>query len=168
MSTRSDNQNREPRPGASQSTHETFEEDERTHRERVRKTIYSYPFLTPLLIANEGSDARDNCANERNFLAFTRMSLYLGIVSLAFLTSFHLSHVPNEVERRLAIPVSVVFVILSLSTQALGIFTYFRTLKQYTERRIFVQHGRKTDFLLIFCGIIIALAAIISLVLRAL
>ena len=81
------------------------------HYERV--AFLERPLLGPLLFANNASDARDHCANERStpelssepihsmltssaFLSWLRLATYMAIVSVAIVISFHLKHQPSD------------------------------------------------------------------------
>ncbi|KAG5922757.1 hypothetical protein E4U53_003668, partial [Claviceps sorghi] len=80
----------------------------------------------PLLFANEGSDARDHCANERTFLSHLRLSIFMAVLSLAITLSFHLTHQPTDLERRMAKPLGATFWALSLLMLVLGLANYIR------------------------------------------
>lgn len=74
------------------------------------------PLLGPLLFENNASDARDHAANERSrfeyshwrslyngladldiaFLSWLRLSVYMAIVSVAIVMSFHLKTEPSD------------------------------------------------------------------------
>ncbi|GME23054.1 hypothetical protein GTA08_BOTSDO05462 [Neofusicoccum parvum] len=54
------------------------------------------PLCGPLLFANNTSDARDHCANERTFLSWLRLAVYMAIVSVAIVISFHLKAQPSD------------------------------------------------------------------------
>ncbi|KAK8105997.1 hypothetical protein PG999_009356 [Apiospora kogelbergensis] len=77
--------------------------------------FWSWPFLGPLLLDNESSDARDHCANERTFLSYLRLSIYMAIVSVAIVVSFHLRSQPTALELRIAKPLGIIFWILAFA-----------------------------------------------------
>ncbi|GJC94368.1 DUF202 domain-containing protein [Colletotrichum higginsianum] len=56
-----------------------------------KSTFFAWPILGPLLFENATSDARDHCANERTFLSYLRLSVYMSIVAVAIVLSFHLN-----------------------------------------------------------------------------
>ncbi|KAG0652650.1 hypothetical protein D0Z07_0485 [Hyphodiscus hymeniophilus] len=85
------------------------------------------PFFGPLLFDNTDSDARDHCANERTFLSYLRLSIYMAIVSIAIIISFHLKNEPTRLELRMAKPLGIIFWLLSLSCLALGFGNYMKT-----------------------------------------
>ena len=99
------------------------------------------PFLTPLLFPNEASDARDHLANERNFLSWLRLSIYLCIVSLAITLSLHFKTAPTQLERKIARPLGAVFWGLSLLVLATGVAGYVSTVRGYSRRTAVVQSG---------------------------
>ncbi|KAF3399260.1 hypothetical protein DPV78_006942 [Talaromyces pinophilus] len=103
------------------------------------------PFLGPLLFENTASDARDHLANERTFLSWLRLAIYLAIVSSAILISFHLSSTPTQLERRIALPLGVVFWCMSLACLASGFSLYVVTVKKYSRKAALVQSGWKTQ-----------------------
>lgn len=103
------------------------------------------PWLSPLIFPNENSDARDHCANERTFLSWLRLAIYLAVVSVAIVISFHLKQQPSATELKLAIPLGVVFWVLSLACLASGMANYVRTVTRYSRRAALVQSGWKTQ-----------------------
>ncbi|KAH6607519.1 hypothetical protein Trco_003832 [Trichoderma cornu-damae] len=109
-----------------------------------------WPFPSPLLFANESSDARDHCANERTkiyaaFLSYLRLSIYMAIVSVAITVSFHIKGTPSDLERRVAKPLGAIFWVLSVATLALGAGNYIRTVNLYGRKAAIVQSGWKTQ-----------------------
>lgn len=103
------------------------------------------PFFAPLLFPNDFSDARDHCANERTFLSWLRLSLYMAIVSMAIMLSFHLKSLPTNFEKRMAGPAGVVFWALSLACLISGCANYVKTVTKYSRRKALVQSGWKTQ-----------------------
>ncbi|RMZ84848.1 hypothetical protein DV737_g1007, partial [Chaetothyriales sp. CBS 132003] len=103
------------------------------------------PLYAPLLFNNVSSDARDHCANERTFLAWLRISIYLAIVAVAILVNFHLKRQPSELEQRLSLPLGIIFGLLSAASLTTGVGIYMRTVTKYAHRRAMVQHGIKTQ-----------------------
>ncbi|KAJ4864903.1 hypothetical protein T069G_01433 [Trichoderma breve] len=86
--------------------------------------FFQWPWPSPLLFINESSDARDHCANERTFLSYLRLSIYMAIVSVAITVSFHIKGTPSDLERRVAKPLGGIFWVLSVVTLALGAGNY--------------------------------------------
>ena len=105
----------------------------------------SRPIFAPLLFPNESSDARDHCANERTFLSWLRLSIYMSVVSVAIIISFHLKSQPTSIEKRLALPLGLVFWLLSLACLASGFANYVKTVTKYSRRQALVQSGWKTQ-----------------------
>ena len=103
------------------------------------------PLLGPLLFENAASDARDHLANERTFLSWLRLAIYLAIVSSAILISFHLSSKPTQIERQIALPLGIVFWCMSLACLASGFSLYVTTVKKYSRKAALVQSGWKTQ-----------------------
>lgn len=110
----------------------------------------SRPIFAPLLFPNESSDARDHCANERTFLSWLRLSIYMAVVSVAIIISFHLKSQPTSIERRIALPVGLIFWLLSIACLASGVANYVKTVTKYSRRQALVQTGWKTQVVSIF------------------
>ncbi|KAJ0118038.1 hypothetical protein J7T55_014491 [Diaporthe amygdali] len=93
---------------------------------RGSASFFMWPFFGPLLFENQTSDARDHCANERTFLSYLRLSIYMAIVSVAIVLSFHLKSQPSAAELRMAKPLGLVFWILSVACLCVGLGNYIR------------------------------------------
>ncbi|OKL59318.1 hypothetical protein UA08_05186 [Talaromyces atroroseus] len=106
------------------------------------------PILGPLLFENTASDARDHLANERTFLSWLRLAIYLAVVSSAILVSFHLSSAPTALELRISLPLGIIFWCLSLACLASGFSIYVTTVTKYSRRMALVQSGWKTQAML--------------------
>ena len=109
------------------------------------KLFLALPFYAPLLFPNVSSDARDHCANERTFLSWLRLSVYLSVVSVAILINFHLKHQPTRLEKQVSFPLGIIFWVLSLACLTNGFSNYIRTVAKYARRRALVQSGLKTQ-----------------------
>ncbi|KAK3339241.1 hypothetical protein B0H65DRAFT_475839 [Neurospora tetraspora] len=103
------------------------------------------PLFGPLLFENESSDCRDHCANERTFLSFLRLSIYMAIVSVAIVLSFHLRKAASELELRMAKPLGIIFWALSVSCLGVGVANYIQTVNKYSRRAAIVQTGWRTQ-----------------------
>jgi uncharacterized membrane protein YidH (DUF202 family) len=101
------------------------------------------PLFGPLIFENSASDARDYLANERTFLSWLRLSLYLTIVSCAIILSFHLHSAPSQLERHVALPLGLVLWTLSSLCLITGFCTYLKTVIKYSRRTAIVQSGWK-------------------------
>jgi uncharacterized membrane protein YidH (DUF202 family) len=121
------------------------------------KLFFARPFNAPLLFPNVSSDARDHCANERTFLSWLRLSVYLNIVSVAIMINFHLKHQATPIEKKLSFPLGLIFWLLSLACLVNGFTNYIRTVAKYARRRALVQSGVKTQ--IVFGVIAIAIVA---------
>ncbi|KAI0478948.1 hypothetical protein GGR56DRAFT_632687 [Xylariaceae sp. FL0804] len=104
-----------------------------------------FPLLGPLLFVNESSDARDHCANERTFLSYVRLSVYMAVVAIAIVLSFHLKTRPTPLERRMALPLGIVFWLLSVSCLVVGFGNYIKTVNKYSRKAAIVQTGWRTQ-----------------------
>ncbi|KAK4156528.1 hypothetical protein C8A00DRAFT_41009 [Chaetomidium leptoderma] len=103
------------------------------------------PLFGPLLFDNEQSDCRDHCANERTFLSYLRLSIYMSIVAVAIVLSFHLRKTASDMELRMAKPLGAIFWVLSVSCLGVGIANYTKTVNKYSRRAAIVQSGWKTQ-----------------------
>lgn len=103
------------------------------------------PLLGTLLFPNVASDCRDHCANERTFLSWLRLSIYLAVVSAAIVISFHLKHKPTDIERHASLPLGIIFWLLSIASLASGLANYINTVTRYSRRQALVQAGWKTQ-----------------------
>lgn len=81
-----------------------------------------------MLFENQTSDARDHCANERTFLSYLRLSVYMAVVAVAIVLSFHLKSQPSPAELRMAKPLGLVFWALSVACLLVGLGNYIREL----------------------------------------
>ncbi|OQE76800.1 hypothetical protein PENNAL_c0064G01102 [Penicillium nalgiovense] len=109
------------------------------------------------------SDARDHCANERTFLSWLRLSMYLAVVSLAIIISFHFRDQPTSLERRMSLPLGIIFWLLSLTSLANGFANYSRTVKKYARKTALVQSGWKTQVIFTVVGTVILGSCILFL-----
>jgi hypothetical protein len=69
----------------------------------------------------------------------------MAVVSVAIMCSFHLKSKPTAIEKRLAIPMGIIFWFLALACLASGVATYCRTVTRYSRRAALVQTGWKTE-----------------------
>ncbi|KAK4214827.1 hypothetical protein QBC37DRAFT_420292 [Rhypophila decipiens] len=126
------------------------------------------PMFGPLLFDNETSDCRDHCANERTFLSYLRLSIYMAIVSVAIVLSFHLRRTATEKELRMATPLGVIFLALSVSCLGVGLANYIETINKYGRKTAIVQSGWKTQVVMVAIGSCIIGSCIALLVLNKL
>lgn len=125
--------------------------------------LFSAPFCGPLVVDNCNSDARDHCANERTFLSYLRLSVYMCVVSVAIVVSFHLKSEPSELELRMAKPLGILFWLLSLACLCLGIGNYAKTMDKYSRRMAIVQTGWKTQLTLTSIALAIICVCVVFL-----
>ena len=123
------------------------------------------PLYAPLLFSNVTSDARDHCANERTFLSWLRLSVYMAVVAVAIYINFHLKSQPTALEQNLSHPLGIIFWILSMACLASGMANYMRTVTKYARRRALVQSGMKTQ--LVFGVVATAIVAACALFIGA-
>ncbi|KAI1142366.1 hypothetical protein F5Y05DRAFT_224301 [Hypoxylon sp. FL0543] len=126
--------------------------------------FWSWPILGPLLVQNDTSDTRDHCANERTFLSYLRLSVYMAVVAVAIVLSFHLKSQPSPLELRLARPLGIVFWLLSLTCLVLGFGNYIKTLDKYSKKVAIVQTGWRTQSIMSLIALSIVGTCVILLV----
>ncbi|KAL2827547.1 hypothetical protein BDW59DRAFT_143962 [Aspergillus cavernicola] len=134
------------------------------HLEENQHIFLTRPYLGALLFENAASDARDHCANERTFLSWLRLSMYLGIVSIALIISFHFQTKPSGLERRMALPMGIIFWMLSLVCLGNGLANYILTVKKYSRKVALVQSGWKTQMTVLVVGGVILGSCVVLLV----
>ncbi|CAI6239535.1 unnamed protein product [Periconia digitata] len=123
-----------------------------------RTAFRERPWFGPLLFDNTSSDARDHAANERTFLSWLRLSIYMAIVSAAIIMSFHLKSQPSATERSFSLPLGIIFWVLSVICLISGLANYIQTVAKYSRREALVQAGWKTQavFTVVACTIVAA------------
>ncbi|KAF9881562.1 duf202 domain-containing protein [Colletotrichum karsti] len=133
-----------------------------------KSTFLAWPIFGPLLFQNETSDARDHCANERTFLSYLRLSVYMSIVSVAIVLSFHLKSEPSQLELRMAKPLGIIFWCLAVSCLCLGLGNYIKTVNKYSRKAAIVQTGWRTQLVLSIVALSIVGTCIVLLVITKL
>jgi uncharacterized membrane protein YidH (DUF202 family) len=151
------------------------------HRHRKR-LLLARPYVSPLLFPNTNSDARDHCANERTFLAWLKLAIWLDIVALAVALNFHLpaslTAPPGQggnsddddlpqAETKSAFPLGLVFCVLSMLVMGAGIGNYSKTIVRYARRQAMAQSGLKTQLIFSAVGIVVLGTCILFLVIDA-
>ncbi|KAL4806775.1 hypothetical protein BDV18DRAFT_119796 [Aspergillus unguis] len=134
------------------------------HLESSHHIFLTRPYFGALLFENSTSDARDHCANERTFLSWLRLSMYLGIVSVALIISFNFKAQPTDLERRMSLPMGIVFWVLSLVSLGNGLANYVLTVKKYSRKAALVQSGWKTQVTFMIVGGVILASCVVLLV----
>ena len=71
-------------------------------------------------------------------------------MSVAVVISFHLKTQPTSIEKRIALPVGLIFWVLSIACLASGFANYVTTVTKYSRRQALVQSGWKTQVVSIF------------------
>lgn len=79
------------------------------------------------------------------FLSYLRLSIYMSVVSIAIIMSFHLKHQPSSLELKMSFPLGIVFWTLGMACLALGFGNYVKTVTKYSRRMALVQTGWKTQ-----------------------
>ncbi|KAF2856335.1 hypothetical protein T440DRAFT_105708 [Plenodomus tracheiphilus IPT5] len=132
-----------------------------------RAAFKERPLLGVLLFDNVSSDARDHAANERTFLSWLKLSVYMAIVSVAIVLSFHLKTKPSPLEHRVSLPLGVIFWMLSLACLISGLANYISTVSRYSQRQALVQSGWKTQVIFTVVSTSIVAACILFLSINA-
>ncbi|KAK0735689.1 hypothetical protein B0T21DRAFT_402377 [Apiosordaria backusii] len=139
-----------------------------TDRDPLSRAFCLPPLFGPLIFNNESSDCRDHCANERTFLSYLRLSIYMAIVSVAIVLSFHLRKTATETELKMAYPLGAVFWALSVSCLGVGLANYIKTVNKYSRRAAIVQSGWKTQTIMACVALCIVGACVSLLVINKL
>lgn len=79
------------------------------------------------------------------FLSYLRLSVYMAVVSIAIVISFHFKQQPTPLERRMSQPLGIIFWLLSLACLCIGFGNYMKTVNKYGRRAAIVQAGWKTQ-----------------------
>lgn len=142
-------------------THNHEHSNSRPHPIRSRYWVPS--FLSALILENNSSDARDHCANERNFLSYLRLSVYLALCGTAFMVSFDLDNKPQAMKPLTSTYIGIMFWCLGILCLGSGLWNYLRSLRKYSQQIIIVQSGWVTQLILIaiaasICGVCFFLA----------
>lgn len=61
------------------------------------------------------------------FLSYLRLSVYMAVVAVAIILSFHLKNQPSPLELKIARPMGAIFWALSVASLGLGIANYIST-----------------------------------------
>ncbi len=69
----------------------------------------------------------------------------MAIVSVAIVSSFHLRNQPTKLERRVALPLGLIFWVSALACLASGFANYIKAVTKYSRRTAIVQSGWKTQ-----------------------
>jgi hypothetical protein len=96
------------------------------------------------------------------FLSWLRLAIYMAVVSVAILISFHLKNQPSPLERKIALPFGIIFWFLALACLASGTANYIKTVEKYSKRQALVQTGWKTQLVSIaspyFCDMLLIMS----------
>jgi hypothetical protein len=80
--------------------------------------------------------------------------MYMSIVAVAILISFHLKAEASALEKRIALPFGLVFWVLAIACLAAGLNNYIKTVSRYSRRQALVQSGTGTQLV---SGIVVAM-----------
>jgi len=108
-----------------------------------RKNGLSFPFHRFISSLHLYSHPQDT--DPKAFLSWLRLSIYMAIVSVAIMISFHLKNQPTQIEKQAALPFGIIFWLLSLACLASGLANYIKTVTKYSHREALVQSGWKTQ-----------------------
>ncbi len=79
------------------------------------------------------------------FLASLKLSIYMSVVAVAIAVSFHLRSAPSALERRIALPLGLIFWFLSVACLVVGLGNYIKTVNKYSRKVAIVQSGWRTQ-----------------------
>ncbi|RUS14950.1 hypothetical protein BC937DRAFT_93119 [Endogone sp. FLAS-F59071] len=97
-----------------------------------------------LVVNNEGSVARDHLSNERNFLAWFRLSITLIIIGFTVMLKFRFHREGDDepdIEDPFSKPIGIIFVVIGLTAFILGIFKFIKNQRLLTKQKTLVQAG---------------------------
>ena len=77
----------------------------------------------------------------------------MSVVSVAIVISFHLKSQPTSIEKRVALPVGLIFWLLSIACLISGLANYIKTVTKYSRKQALVQTGWKTQVVRIFISL---------------
>lgn len=66
-------------------------------------------------------------------------------MSIAILINFHLKHQPSALEKKISLPLGIIFWFLALASLVSGFANYVRTVAKYARKDALVQSGIKTQ-----------------------
>jgi hypothetical protein len=69
----------------------------------------------------------------------------MAVVSIAILMTFHLKRQASPLEKRVAVPLGLVFWLLALACMVSGLNNYIKTVNKYSRRQALVQSGWGTQ-----------------------
>lgn len=69
----------------------------------------------------------------------------MAVVSVAIMCSFHLKKQPTKIERKMALPLGILFWCLAMACMVSGVANYCRTVTRYSRRAALVQSGWMTE-----------------------
>lgn len=69
----------------------------------------------------------------------------MSVVACAIVISFHIRNPPTNLERRMAMPLGLVFWVSSLACLLSGFANYIKAVTKYSRREALVQSGWKTQ-----------------------
>jgi hypothetical protein len=88
-------------------------------------------------------------------------------VSIAILINFHLKHRPSALEKKVSMPLGIIFWFLALASLVSGFANYVRTVAKYARRDALVQSGIKTQVIFGIVSTAIIVACILFLGIEA-
>ncbi|KAH8923163.1 hypothetical protein BT69DRAFT_1334049 [Atractiella rhizophila] len=129
-----------------------------------------FHFLSPRVIVNEGSTARDYLARERNFLSFLKLAVTLFTIAIALLVRFQVQEINGkepefpDLLKILAIPFGSLYfatAIIILVSSLVSFYSYQTLMKRHTG---FVQSGWGTSLLMAWVTFVVGAGCIVVLV----
>lgn len=79
--------------------------------------------------------------HKTDFLSWLRLSVYLCVVSVAIVISFHFKREPSRLELQMSLPLGLIFWLLSLVCLFAGLANYLKTFVCYNMIYISVDYA---------------------------
>jgi len=80
-----------------------------------------------------------------DFLSWLRLSIYLAVIAMTIVLSFHLRMPTSAIERRMALPLGFIFWVMAVLSLFTGLGNYLKTVERYRVKQALVQSGCKTQ-----------------------
>ncbi|KAI8577377.1 hypothetical protein K450DRAFT_252175 [Umbelopsis ramanniana AG] len=95
------------------------------------------------VVPNEGSMARDQCANERTYLSWLKLSCTIIVLGFTIIINLRLPNGETQpsIDPRYTRPIGITFVAIGLLSFILGLVKYFRNVRLLILHRTLVQAG---------------------------
>jgi len=129
----------------------------------------SFLYRGQLIVENEGSTTRDYLAFERNFLSWTKLVATSMVISGALIIRLQINEVskdqsPSSFEDRYAIPVGIIFFVISILSIFASTSSFFRTQRDMLKGLGHLTSGHFAEFTNIFVALVLAASCVLLLI----